>query len=136
MSGLMTEIASAAQEQATGLGQVNAAVNQMDKVTQQNAAMVEQSTAASHSLAGEAQELTRLVGQFRTGAVPTSRAPRAAPHKVSAAPPNAVSPKIAPPKIAARVAADRARPAAPREIVPAVKRAPAIQGPEENWSEF
>ncbi len=75
MSGFMTEIASAAQEQATALGQVNAAVNQMDKVTQQNAAMVEQSTAASHSLASEAEELTRLVGQFKSGAEQASRAP-------------------------------------------------------------
>jgi methyl-accepting chemotaxis protein len=39
----------------------------MDQVTQQNAAMVEQSTAATHSLRGEANELRRLVGEFRTG---------------------------------------------------------------------
>jgi methyl-accepting chemotaxis protein len=69
LNRLITEIAASAQEQATGLHQVNTAVNQMDKVTQQNAAMVEQSTAASHSLAGEAAELARLVAQFQTGAV-------------------------------------------------------------------
>jgi methyl-accepting chemotaxis protein len=46
---------------------VNTAVNQMDQVTQQNAAMVEQSTAASHSLTQEAEELMRLVAQFQTG---------------------------------------------------------------------
>jgi methyl-accepting chemotaxis protein len=40
----------------------------MDQVTQQNAAMVEQTTAASHSLAREAEELSRLVGQFQLGA--------------------------------------------------------------------
>jgi methyl-accepting chemotaxis protein len=40
----------------------------MDQVTQQNAAMVEQSTAASHALAHEADELARLVGQFKVGA--------------------------------------------------------------------
>ena len=51
IDGLVSEIAASAQEQATGLAQVNTAVNQMDQVTQQNAAMVEQSTAASHSLA-------------------------------------------------------------------------------------
>ncbi len=44
---LVTEIAASAQEQATGLHQVNSAINEMDQVTQQNAAMVEQSTAAS-----------------------------------------------------------------------------------------
>ena len=63
----MVELAASAKEQATGLGEVNAAVNQMDQVTQQNAAMVEQATAASHSLSGEAEELARLVGQFRIG---------------------------------------------------------------------
>jgi methyl-accepting chemotaxis protein len=40
----------------------------MDQVTQQNAAMVEEATAASHSLAQEAEELSRLMGQFRVGA--------------------------------------------------------------------
>ncbi len=67
LNGLVTGIASSAHEQAIGLNEVNTAVNQMDQVTQQNAAMVEEATAASHSLAGEAQELTRLVGQFKIG---------------------------------------------------------------------
>ncbi len=68
LNRLVSEIAASAQEQATGLHEVNTAVNQMDQVTQQNAAMVEQSTAASHSLAGEAAELAKLVAQFQTGA--------------------------------------------------------------------
>ncbi|HTJ89841.1 MAG TPA: methyl-accepting chemotaxis protein [Acidocella sp.] len=67
LNGLVMELAASAKEQATGLGEVNAAVNQMDQVTQQNAAMVEQSTAASHNLSAEAEELARLVGQFRIG---------------------------------------------------------------------
>lgn len=67
ISGLVTEIAASAREQSTGLGEVNTAVNQMDQVTQQNAAMVEESTAASHSLAQEAEELGRLVAKFRLG---------------------------------------------------------------------
>ena len=58
------EIAASAQEQASGLQQVNTAVNQMDQVTQQNAAMVEQSTAASHSLARETAELVALTHRF------------------------------------------------------------------------
>jgi methyl-accepting chemotaxis protein len=68
ITGLVTEIAASAREQSTGLAEVNSAVNQMDQVTQQNAAMVEQSTAASHGLAQEAQELARLVSKFRLGA--------------------------------------------------------------------
>ncbi len=67
VEALMGEIAASAREQATGLAEVNAAVNQMDRVTQQNAAMVEQSTAASHALASECDALNQLVGGFRIG---------------------------------------------------------------------
>jgi len=63
---LMSEIRASTQEQAVGLAEVNTAVNQMDQVTQQNAAMVEQSTAASLSLSREAAELAELVGRFET----------------------------------------------------------------------
>ncbi len=63
----VAEIAASAQEQASGLDQVNNAINQMDQVTQQNAAMVEESTAASHGLARDADELMRLIGGFRLG---------------------------------------------------------------------
>ena len=58
------EIAASSHEQSSGLQQVNIAVNQMDQVTQQNAAMVEESTAASHALASDAVELDRMMGQF------------------------------------------------------------------------
>jgi methyl-accepting chemotaxis protein len=69
IDSLVKEIAASAQEQATGLHQVNSAVNQMDQVVQQNAAMVEEATAATHSLKGEAGELAALVGRFRIGGV-------------------------------------------------------------------
>jgi methyl-accepting chemotaxis protein len=62
---LVRDIAKAAQEQAIGLGEVNSAVNQMDHVTQQNAAMVEETTAASHSLSREAAELGQLMARFQ-----------------------------------------------------------------------
>jgi methyl-accepting chemotaxis protein len=68
LSGVVSEIAASAQEQATGLQQVNTAVNQMDQVTQQNAAMVEESTAASHALSVEAEGLARLISRFEVGA--------------------------------------------------------------------
>jgi len=64
---LAAEIAASAREQASGLQEVNTAINQMDRVTQQNAAMVEQSTAASHMLAGQSQELSHLVARFELG---------------------------------------------------------------------
>ncbi|KQY95890.1 chemotaxis protein [Caulobacter sp. Root1455] len=64
---LILQISASAQEQATGLAQVNTAVNQMDQVTQQNAAMVEQTTAATHSLKGQTAELVNLIGAFTVG---------------------------------------------------------------------
>ncbi|TCR90919.1 methyl-accepting chemotaxis protein [Rhizobium sp. BK376] len=60
-------IATAAREQATGLQEVNTAVNQMDQVTQQNAAMVEETSAATHKLSGEADGLLRLISRFKVG---------------------------------------------------------------------
>jgi methyl-accepting chemotaxis protein len=63
----IVNIAASAQEQATGLGQVNTAVNQMDQVTQQNAAMVEETTAAARTLSSETEELSNLIGRFHTG---------------------------------------------------------------------
>ncbi|WP_284776896.1 HAMP domain-containing methyl-accepting chemotaxis protein [Agrobacterium sp. lyk4-40-TYG-31] len=60
-------IVDGAQEQSSGLQQINTAVNQMDQDTQKNAAMVEEQTAASHGLAREAASLNQLLGQFRLG---------------------------------------------------------------------
>ncbi|KQO81018.1 methyl-accepting chemotaxis protein [Rhizobium sp. Leaf262] len=60
-------IAEASREQSLGLQEINTAVNTMDQGTQQNAAMVEESTAASHALAREAKSLTEMLGQFRLG---------------------------------------------------------------------
>jgi methyl-accepting chemotaxis protein len=62
---VVTDIAASAHEQATGLDQVNTAVNQMDQVTQKNAAMVEEMTAAAHGLAGESEELGQLVARYQ-----------------------------------------------------------------------
>lgn len=62
----VAEISTSAQEQSTGLGEVNNAVNALDRFTQQNAAMFEQTTAASHSLTQEADTLTETVRIFRT----------------------------------------------------------------------
>jgi methyl-accepting chemotaxis protein len=65
LNTLVSEIAAAAREQAGGLAEVNTAVSRMDQMTQQNAAMVEETTAGSHSLAHEAGELAQRVGIFK-----------------------------------------------------------------------
>jgi methyl-accepting chemotaxis protein len=64
---LVSSIAASAQEQASGLNEVNTAVAQMDDVTQQNAAMVEESTAASHNIADESNVLRQMVTHFNIG---------------------------------------------------------------------
>jgi methyl-accepting chemotaxis protein-1 (serine sensor receptor) len=66
VSSIMGEIASAATEQSTGIDQVNRAVSQMDEVTQQNAALVEEAAAAANSLEEQARRLSAAVAVFRT----------------------------------------------------------------------
>ena len=89
IAGAVAEIAASAQEQASGLDQVNGAINQMDQVTQQNAAMVEESTAASRALASETEELMRLIGHFQVGerAGPGAGRSQGRPALVAARPP-------------------------------------------------
>ena len=67
----MDAIATSAREQSVGLSEVNTAVNQMDQVTQQNAAMVEEANAAGATLANEASRLRGLIGQFQLGGAAT-----------------------------------------------------------------
>ena len=78
VSQLVSNIASSAQEQSRGLGEINSAVNQMDQDTQQNAAMGEESTAASHALKQEANELIRMVSHFSTGDAAAAPIPQTA----------------------------------------------------------
>lgn len=67
ISSYIAEIAQAGKEQSIGLAQVNSAVNQIDHVTQQNAAMFEETTSASHALAQRANRLTETIGHFKVG---------------------------------------------------------------------
>ncbi len=65
VSDIIGEITNAASEQSTGIGQVNAAVAQLDQMTQQNAALVEESAAAAESLKDQAKRLSEVVEVFR-----------------------------------------------------------------------
>ena len=117
IDALIIEIASSAEEQATGLNQVNTAVNQMDQVTQQNAAMVEQTTAATHSLKGQAQELVKQVSAFSISARQQASA------------------SIAPPR-AAPVARPTRRPEEARSVPQPVARGNTALALKEEWEEF
>jgi Methyl-accepting chemotaxis protein len=90
VTDIMGEIASASDEQSRGIDQVGQAVTEMDRVTQQNASLVEESAAAAASLEEQASRLSQLVAVFRIprGAQPVSstgvRHPQIAPPQASA----------------------------------------------------
>jgi methyl-accepting chemotaxis protein len=125
---VIADIAASAQEQATGLQQVNTAVNGMDQVTQKNAAMVEETTAAAHALAGETEELGRLVGRYKI--VSKAEDPfrtelkKAAPHAFREAPKKA-APAEGP-------ATAHVRP----ELVQRPAARAVANGSDEGWQEF
>ena len=75
----MRTIVVAAREQSTGLTEINIAIGQLDQMTQQNAAMVEQTNAASHTLAQDAESLSSLIAQFAIGGDAASYASASSP---------------------------------------------------------
>ena len=80
IDGHVKSIVTSAREQSVGLNEINTAISQMDQVTQKNAAMVEETNAASHTLATDAENLTQLVRQFNIGEGMNARqTPREAP---------------------------------------------------------
>jgi methyl-accepting chemotaxis protein len=72
VTDIMGEIASASQEQTSGIAQIGHAVNQMDEATQQNAALVEEAGAATHSLHQQASELAQVVSVFKLSDSPAT----------------------------------------------------------------
>jgi methyl-accepting chemotaxis protein len=122
VTDIMGEITSATHEQTIGIEQINMAIAQMDEVTQQNAALVEEAAAASQSMQEQAGELAHVVGFFKTG------------NAVAAAKP------------AAKLAASRSSTPAPTR--PALRQAPMRQAvaaaparrsnaaAESEWEEF
>jgi uncharacterized phage infection (PIP) family protein YhgE len=97
VSDIIGEITAAAGEQSDGIAQVNTAVSQLDQMTQQNAALVEQSAAAAQSLREQAARLAETVQVFRLNgvALPTSSAPALKLEPVLAKPVAASLPKPA-----------------------------------------
>jgi len=65
VSDIIGDITAAAREQSEGIGEVNTAINQLDQMTQQNAALVEESAAAADSLRDQAQRLAEAVAIFK-----------------------------------------------------------------------
>ena len=124
INDLIRQISASASEQASGLKEINSAVNQMDQVTQQNAAMVEETTAASMTLKNESENLRELVSRFT---VSGANAYRSAPQNLSASLTSVAR--------TMRTAAPSAAAAAPRA---AVKRAVSVGSAAvaDDWQEF
>ncbi|WP_164963566.1 methyl-accepting chemotaxis protein [Rubrivivax sp. JA1026] len=114
VSQLIGEITNATVEQSSGIGQVGDAVGQLDQVTQQNAALVEESAAAAESLRLQAARLAEVVGVFKLAAGGVTLAdtaptpPRAAPARATASAPAPRATAVAAPAPAARPRAERA----------------------------
>jgi methyl-accepting chemotaxis protein len=86
VSDIVAEIAASAREQAVGFEQVNKAVGEMDKVTQQNAASSEESSSAAEELSSQSEELAAMVGSFKVERGAALKRPAVAARKAPAAP--------------------------------------------------
>ncbi|MEM8511184.1 methyl-accepting chemotaxis protein [Massilia sp. MP_M2] len=143
VTDIMSEIANASAEQSAGIAQVNMSIIEMDSMTQQNAALVEQAAAAAQSLQDQAGELARVVSIFKLEEgeehhVPTS-APAAAPFVTSTAMvTRPVVKRPAPPALKKPVVT----PAAPKKSDAAVaaskpkKAAVSATASADEWEEF
>jgi len=113
VTDIMSEIMQASQEQSSGIEQINTAVTQMDDVTQQNAALVEEAAAAAHAMQDQVNSLNDLVSVFRTEA--QSGAARPALQRVAVAVPAAMK----------------------RTALPAASRARGeAKAPAQEWEQF
>ncbi len=123
VTDIMAEISAASREQSNGIDQVNTAVSQMDKITQQNAALVEEAAAAAKSMEEQTEELSNIVAAFQIGSAAATPAPTGGR-----------------PVPTARGAQAAAHPVKPQTAKPAAKKAPAQQkqtaGGDEDWKEF
>ena len=128
VTDIMGEIANASQEQSAGIEQVNLSIIEMDSMTQQNAALVEESAAAAQSLQDQASELSRVVsifklveGEERVAAPVFTPAPKAVVKPITAA-------RAPVRKLAAKPAAPVAK---PKKVVNA-----ASSNSADEWEEF
>ncbi|NDY91540.1 methyl-accepting chemotaxis protein [Ideonella livida] len=120
VTDIIAEISASSTEQSDGIAQVNTAVNHLDQMTQQNAALVEESAAAAESLKHQAEQLNHAVDRFSVGDDPPP-----APLAAGASPP-AAAPAIR----------QTALPPAPRPAPRPAARAPAATPSDHDWETF
>ena len=130
VTDVIGEITAAAAEQSSGIGQVNAAISSLDQMTQQNAALVEESAAAAESLNDQARRLSQAMGVFRLSAGLALRPPPPAA-------PRAVAPPAPQPAAKATTPAPRTAAAAPRAATnPASTSAATATADSADWETF
>jgi len=142
VTDIMGEIAAASEEQSSGISQVGRAVTQMDEVTQQNAALVEQAAAAASSLQDQAARLRQAIGMFRVNgseaAIASTTAASAAKKSattVAKAPSAPVAPVTkATPDAAPRVATKPVAKPAAKSAEPL--RPAKVQSSDDDWTTF
>ncbi|HRD68091.1 MAG TPA: hypothetical protein PKY50_18295, partial [Candidatus Competibacter sp.] len=127
-------------EQASGIEQVNKAILQMDQTTQQNAALVEQTAAASHSMGDQARELQQLMAFFKLDDRKTTSAVVAAPSSGTASKATrSASPAIRKadhrPSAAVKPIPIKSRPAI-RPAAPAARQSASSSAASDEWEEF
>ncbi|WP_019894573.1 HAMP domain-containing methyl-accepting chemotaxis protein [Hydrogenovibrio halophilus] len=135
VANMIEQISAASSEQMTGIEQVHKAISQIDEVTQQNAALVEETSAAAESMSEQAAILDKDMSFFNTGQPKSSAQEKSAskvaktPHKQAAAntPKQAALPKASPTE--ARPAKDAGQASKPKE-------ASAQSGSGDEWAEF
>ncbi|NTF10694.1 PAS domain S-box protein [Agrobacterium rubi] len=129
INGDITAIVEASREQSTALGEINRAINSVDQGTQQNAAMVEEQTAASHELAKEAGALFQLLEQFRFDDAGRPAAARS----IETNRPAVMKPAVSQTNAARTPVATQTSTSAPRR---GSSSASAALATEANWEEF
>jgi methyl-accepting chemotaxis protein len=132
VTDLIGEITAAANEQRDGFGQVNQAVSNLDQMTQQNAALVEQSSAAAKAMHEQAQRLLQTMAVFQVGASTAVGQAMTAPRSTSTPAPQVVAPKAVAPASTVRTPAAPKAVAAPR----AVASAKPAASPDDDWETF
>ncbi len=133
VTDVMAEIASSSREQASGIEQVNKAITMMDDVTQQNAALVEEASAAAQALTEQASNLAQLIARYRVGEG-AQTAERATPDvpRATAGPAAAAAPRVE------RRSPNRPMTGKKRPVAASIVAAPvrAAAGDDEQWKDF
>ena len=142
VTDLIGEITASSSEQSQGFGQVNTAVSSLDQMTQQNAALVEESSAAANAMHEQAQRLLQVVSAFNVGhstasvaAAPVVAAPTLAPRTQPRAPVKATATAEKPARQEPKLAA-APKPEAPKIARAAPAPAPAASAADDDWETF